>query len=74
MNKLIKNHPELLDAQISRLIGTTKNTIQSIRDRTHWNSTYLNPVDPVSNGLCTQIDLDKEVQKAAKRIENKKLK
>ena len=71
---LVRNHPELLDSQISRLIGTTKNTIQSIRDRTHWNSAYLNPVDPVSNGLCTQIDLDKEVQKASKRIENKKKK
>ena len=57
-----------------RLIGTTKNTIQSIRDRTHWNSAYLNPVDPVSIGLCTQIDLDKEVQKASKRIENRKKK
>ena len=61
---LVRNHPELLDAQISRLIGTTKNTIESIRDRTHWNSAYLSPVDPVSIGLCTQIDLDKEVQKA----------
>lgn len=49
---LVRNHPELLDAQISRLIGTTKNTIQSIRDRTHWNSAYLNPVDPVSIGRC----------------------
>ncbi len=57
---LVRNHPELLDAQISRLIGTTKNTIQSIRDRTHWNSAYLNPVDPVSIGLCTQIDLQSE--------------
>ena len=63
---LVRNHPELLDAQISRLIGTTKNTIQSIRDRTHWNS--------VSIGICTQIDLDKEVQKASKRIENRKKK
>ena len=71
---LVRNHPELLDAQISRLIGTTKNTIESIRDRTHWNSAYLNPIDPVSIGLCTQIDLDKEVQKASKRIENKKKK
>ena len=71
---LVRNHPELLDAQISRLIGTTKNTIQSIRDRTHWNSAYLNPVDPVSIGMCTQIDLDKEVQKASKRIENRKKK
>ena len=71
---LVRNHPELLDAQISRLIGTTKNTIESIRDRTHWNSAYLNPVDPVSIGLCTQLDLDKEVEKASKRIENKKKK
>ena len=71
---LVRNHPELLDAQISRLIGTTKNTIQSIRDRTHWNSAYLNPVDPVSSGLCAQIDLDKEVENAAKRIENRKKK
>ena len=71
---LVRNHPELLDAQISRLIGTTKNTIESIRDRTHWNSSYLNPADPVSIGLCTQLDLDKEVEKASKRIENKKKK
>jgi len=71
---LVRNHPELLDAQISRLIGTTKNTIQSIRDRTHWNSSSLNPTDPVSIGLCTQIDLDNEVQKAANRIENRKKK
>ncbi|MEC9392092.1 MAG: cell cycle transcriptional regulator TrcR, partial [Pseudomonadota bacterium] len=69
-----RNHPELLDAQISRLIGTTKSTIEAIRDRTHWNSAYLTPVDPVSIGLCTQVDLDKEVKKASKRIENKKKK
>ena len=71
---LVRNHPELLDAQISRLIGTTKSTIESIRDRTHWNSAYLTPADPVSIGLCTQVDLDKEVKKAFKRIENKKKK
>ena len=71
---MVRNHPELLDAQISRLIGTTKNTIDSIRDRTHWNSSYLNPADPVSIGLCTQLDLDQEVEKASKRIENKKKK
>ncbi|MEC7830278.1 MAG: cell cycle transcriptional regulator TrcR [Pseudomonadota bacterium] len=71
---LVRNHPELLDAQISRLIGTTKSTIEAIRDRTHWNSAYLTPVDPVSIGLCTQVDLDKEVKKASKRIENKKKK
>ncbi|MEE3294544.1 MAG: cell cycle transcriptional regulator TrcR [Pseudomonadota bacterium] len=71
---LVRNHPELLDAQISRLVGTTKNTIQSIRDRTHWNSSFLNPVDPVSLGICSQVDLDKEVEKASKRNENRKKK
>ncbi|MEL6921342.1 MAG: cell cycle transcriptional regulator TrcR [Pseudomonadota bacterium] len=63
---LVRNHPELKDAQISRLVGTTKNTITQIRDRTHWNSANLQPIDPVALGLCTQIDLDFEVQKAAK--------
>jgi len=67
---LVRNHPELLDSQIGKLVGTTKSTIQSIRDRTHWNSANLNPVDPVSVGLCTQIDLDNAVQKAFKRIGN----
>ena len=69
---LVRNHPELLDSQIGKLVGTTKSTIQSIRDRTHWNSANLNPVDPVSVGLCTQVDLDKAVQKAFKRIEKRK--
>ena len=69
---LVRNHPELLDSQISKLVGTTKSTIQSIRDRTHWNSTNLTPVDPVSVGLCSQIDLDKAVKKAFKRIEKRK--
>src|ERR1700743_1303520 len=54
------------DAQISRLVGTTKSTIEQIRDRTHWNSTNLAPMDPVTLGLCSQIDLDMEVEKAAK--------
>jgi uncharacterized protein len=49
-----------------RLVGTTKSTIQAIRDRTHWNSANLTPLDPVTLGLCSQIDLDLEVQKAAK--------
>ena len=71
---LVRNHPELRDAQISRLVGTTKNTIQSVRDRTHWNSSFLNPVDPVSLGICSQIDLDKEVSKASKRDENRRKK
>src|SRR5215510_6182973 len=63
---LVRNHPELKDAQISRLVGTTKSTIEQIRDRTHWNSTNLTPMDPVTLGLCSQIDLDMEVEKAAK--------
>jgi uncharacterized protein len=63
---LLRNHPELKDAQIMRLVGTTKNTIQQIRERTHWNSGSLQPLDPVTLGLCSQIDLDQEVQRAAK--------
>ena len=63
---LVRHHPELKDAQISRLVGTTKNTIEQVRNRTHWNSVNLQPVDPVALGLCSQIDLDFEVQKAAK--------
>ncbi len=63
---LVRNHPELKDAQIARLIGTTKSTIEQIRERTHWNSTNLTPLDPVTLGLCSQIDLDIEVERAAK--------
>ncbi len=63
---LVRNHAELKDAQIMRLVGTTKPTIQAIRDRTHWNSATLQPTDPVTLGLCTQLELDMEVRKAAK--------
>ncbi len=63
---LLRNHPELKDAQIMRLVGTTKTTIQQIRDRTHWNSAQLQPLDPVTLGLCSQIDLDLEVKRSAK--------
>jgi hypothetical protein len=63
---LVRNHPELKDAQIMRLAGTTKTTIAAIRDRTHWNSAALTPLDPVTLGLCSQIDLDFEVQRSAK--------
>jgi hypothetical protein len=63
---LVRNHPELKDAQIMRLVGTTKSTIQSVRERTHWNSPHLQPMDPVTLGLASQIDLDLEVQRAAK--------
>ena len=63
---LVRNHPELKDAQISRLVGTTKSTIEQIRERTHWNSANLAPMDPVTLGLCSQIDLDLEVERASK--------
>jgi hypothetical protein len=66
---LLRNHPELKDSQIMRLVGTTKPTIAQIRDRTHWNSAQLTPQDPVTLGLCSQIDLDAEVKKAARRLE-----
>lgn len=65
---LVRNHPEMKDSQIIRLVGTTKTTIAAIRDRTHWNSANLQPLDPVTLGICSQIDLDFEVSKAAKYI------
>jgi hypothetical protein len=69
---LLRNHPELKDSQIMRLVGTTKPTIASIRDRTHWNSPNLVQQDPVTLGLCSQTDLDNEVRKAARRIETER--
>ena len=63
---LLRNHAELKDAQIMRLVGTTKHTLESIRERSHWNSANLQPMDPVTLGLCSQIDLDFEVNRAAK--------
>ena len=63
---LVRSHPELKDSQIMRLVGTTKTTIASVRDRTHWNASTLTPMDPVTLGLCSQIELDFEVQRAAK--------
>jgi hypothetical protein len=63
---LVRNHPELKDAQIMRLVGTTKSTIESVRSRTHWNAATLQPLDPVTLGLCSQIELDHEVARAAK--------
>jgi hypothetical protein len=65
---LLRNHPELKDAQVMRLVGTTKPTIDSIRNRTHWNANNLQPMDPVSLGLCSQIDLDFEVERAARTM------
>ena len=64
---LVRYHPELEDSQIARLVGTTKPTIQSIRDKSHWNYANLQPVDPVALGLCRQMELDAEVKKAAEK-------
>jgi hypothetical protein len=64
---LLRYHPELPDSQIMKLVGTTKTTIAAIRERTHWNAPNIKPVDPVSLGLCSQIDLDFAVQKAARK-------
>lgn len=68
---MLKNQPDLTDAQISRLIGTTKPTINAVRDRTHWNSTNLQPRSPVEVGLCTHLELHDAVvlavTKAAKK-------
>ncbi|PWK60273.1 DUF1013 domain-containing protein [Roseicyclus mahoneyensis] len=61
---LVKFHPELSDGQISALVGTTKPTIQTIRERTHWNINNITPIDPVALGLCKQSELDAAVQKA----------
>jgi uncharacterized protein len=65
---LIKSHPELKESQLMRLVGTTKPTIAAIRDRTHWNSQNLVAQDPVTLGICTQVDLDAEVEKAGARV------
>ena len=64
---LVKFHPELTDGQISSLVGTTKPTIQTIRERTHWNISNIQPIDPVALGLCRQSELDAAVQKANAR-------
>jgi len=68
---LIKYHPELTDAQVCKMVGTTKPTVVSVRDRTHWNTPNLKPQDPVSLGMCTQTELDSAVQAAAKRLQRK---
>ncbi len=66
---LVKFHPELTDGQISKLVGTTKPTIQAIRERTHWNINNIDPIDPVALGMCKQSELDMAVQKAAAKAE-----
>ena len=64
---LLRNHPEVSDAQISKLIGTTRNTITAIRERSHWNIQNIQPKDPVTLGLCSQRELDAIVARAAKK-------
>ena len=61
----VRNHPEVTDAQISKTLGTTKATIDQVRDRTHWNATNIKPIDPVTLGLVTQLELDALVRLAA---------
>ena len=64
---ILRSHPEISDAQISKLIGTTRNTITAIRERSHWNIQNIQPKDPVTLGLCSQRELDAVVAKAAKK-------
>ncbi|USI74631.1 cell cycle transcriptional regulator TrcR [Sphingomonas morindae] len=63
---IIRNHPEVSDGAISKLIGTTRTTISAIRDRSHWNIANITPKDPVTLGLCSQRELDSAIAKAAK--------
>jgi uncharacterized protein len=64
---LVKFHPELSDGAIGKLVGTTKPTILSIRERSHWNIGHITPIDPVALGLCRQSELDAAVQAAARK-------
>ncbi|AOF97848.1 hypothetical protein BSY17_318 [Sphingobium sp. RAC03] len=65
---ILRNHPEISDGAIGKLIGTTRTTIAAIRDRTHWNISNITPKDPVTLGLCSQRELDALVAKAAKKL------
>jgi len=65
---LLRNYPQLSEAQIAKLMGTTKETIQKVRDRSHWNSANIKPRDPVILGLCTQTDLNAMVEQANERL------
>lgn len=64
---LVREHPELSDAAISRLIGTTKQTINAVRDRTHWNSPNIKPRSPMALGLCSSVELNDALAKSRKR-------
>jgi hypothetical protein len=69
---LLKNHPELTDATLCKLLGTTKSTIQAVRERSHWNATNIRPRDPVDLGLCTYADLSAAVEAARAKQAQKK--
>lgn len=71
---ILRNHPEFADADIIKLIGTTKSTIQKIRERSHWNATNIKAVDPVTLGLCSQLELDLAVERAAQRRDRQTVK
>jgi hypothetical protein len=66
---ILRNHPEFADADIVKLIGTTKATINKIRERSHWNATNIKAVDPVTLGLCSQLELDLAVTRAVQKRE-----
>ena len=66
---ILRNHPEFTDADIIKLIGTTKSTIQKIRERSHWNAANIKAVDPVTLGLCSQLELDLAVERASQKKE-----
>ena len=66
---LLRNYPQLTETQVGKLMGTTKETIQKVRDRTHWNSANIKPRDPVILGLCSQGDLNAAVTLANERLE-----
>src|ERR1700689_4360082 len=63
----LRNHPEISDSQVIKVLGTTKSTIEQVRNRTHWNSANIKPVDPVTLGLVGQLELDALVKKAAEK-------
>ena len=65
---LIRNHPELKDSQVARLVGSTKNTIDAIRKRTHWNMANIRPQDPIGLGICRQVELDEALAKAERSM------
>ena len=69
---LLKNHPQLSDGQIGKLIGSTKNTVTLIRNKNYWNFSNLSAKDPVVSNLCSQIDIKNAADKAERRIKRKK--